>query len=175
MSLEIVDQLEMDERLTEEETELRKVSPMEGAFGTNASDYHNMWSLFTQMVQRANSLNSDPDSFVSVSGGVDVRALNAWTKMIATAKSILEGLNRMRNEDKMVTHMLDRQTRMLVQDVSLGIGLEMKTIIEKLEARGQHDLADDLRRFLYKRLSGIFLKAAESTLTASKQEFRLLQ
>ena len=95
--------------------------------------------------------------------------------MIATAKSILEGLNRMRNEDKMVTHMLDRQTRMLVQDVSLGIGLEMKTIIEKLEARGQHDLADDLRRFLYKRLSGIFLKAAESTLTASKQEFRLLQ
>ena len=79
MSLEIVDQLEMDERLTEEEAELRKVSPMEGAFGTNASDYHNMWSLFTQMVQRANSLNSDPDSFVSVSGGVDVRALNAWT------------------------------------------------------------------------------------------------
>jgi hypothetical protein len=172
MKFEEDDELEI--RVEEEETELRKVSPIEGALGKNASDYHNMWALYSQLVERVQSLNVDANSFVTPHGTVDVRTLATWTKMIATAKSILEGLNRMRNEDKMVTHMLDRQTRLLVQDVSIGIGLQLKGFIDRLEARGQHDIADDMRRFLYRRLAGIFLKAAETTLNTSKQEFKLL-
>lgn len=163
-----------EERLRVDEDELRRVSAVEGALGQNASDYHNMWTLFTQMVERADAMNENPNAFLTAQGTIDVRALGAWTKMIATAKSILEGLNRMRNDDKMVAHMLDDHTRMFVQDVSISIGMELKGLIDRLEEDGEREHADAVRRILYRRLSEIFLRSAESTLTQAREKFGLV-
>lgn len=161
-------------RLAEDEDMLRGVSPVEGALGRNSSDYHNMWSLFTQVVDRANAMNADPTAFVT-SHGVNEKTLNAWTKMIATAKSILSDLNRMRNTDRLVAGLLEDHTRALTQAVCAELGVEVKAIIDAIDAgEDKNDVVIMLKALMYRRIPEIFLKSASTTLVTAKEEFGLL-
>lgn len=166
---------QLDElRLDEEDGALRAVSPTEGALGRNASDYHQMWSLFMQIVERANSMNADPNAFTT-KYGFNEKTLNAWTKMIATARSILEGLNKMRNADKMTRYILENYTRGLAQSVTIELGMEVKTVLDALDAGEDREaIAIRLKRFIYRRVPEIFLRSATETLASTKEEFSLL-
>lgn len=162
------------ERLIEEEEELRKISPTDGALGRNASDYHQMYSLFMQIVEQAKSIRLDPKAFVTATGYND-RMLNAYTKMVSVGMKAISELNRMRNNDRMVAYMLDKQTRDLIQSVTIDIGIELKSLIDALD-RGEQsdDLAVRIKKLMYRRLPDIFLKSASSTLESAKSEFGLL-
>ena len=161
-------------RLAEEEEELRKISPIEGALGRNHSDYHSMWNLFTQIVDRANVMNQDPAAFVT-KDGFNEKTLSVWTKMISTAKSILEGLNKMRNNDKMMSLLLEDHTKAFTQSVCIELGVEIKRIIEDIdEGSTKDDIILSLKRLMYKKIPHIFTKSATSTLAQAKEDFSLI-
>lgn len=162
------------ERVCEEESALRKASHAEGAMGHNSSDYRHMWTLFMQIVERADSMNSDPNAF-STGTGFNEKTINAWTKMIATARSILEGLNKMRNADKMVGVILDKHTRTLAQAVTIDLGVELKRVLDSVDRGDDHSaIAFNIRKLMYKRLPEIFLRSARASLDSSREEFGLM-
>lgn len=163
-------------RLEEEEEALRRVSPIEGALGRNASDYHNMFTLFRQIVERANALNENPNAFMGPMGQINTKALDSWTKLINTARQTLQNLNSMRNADRMTSYILDRHTRDLVQAVTVELGLELKEILDMVENEGgtADDVAFKIRKLMHRRLPDIFLRSATGTLQTVKQEYGLI-
>jgi len=161
-------------RFDEEEEALRSVSPIEGALGRNASDYNNMWSLFCQIVERASAMNADPDAFLTPTGRYDDKSLNAWTKMIATARSILEGLNKMRNSDRLTAHILEKHAQDLSQAVAVELGRSLREIATMVDTSDKQELRNALLKFMNRGVPEIFAKSVKSTLGSAKEEFGLL-
>ncbi len=160
----------------EEEEELRKISPSEGAHGKNASDYYNMYDLFMGVVEQAKALKADPRAFVDSRGRYDDKIMNAYTRMIGTAIKAISELNRMRNHDRMVSHILDKQARELVQSSTIDLGLELKMLLEAIEKEeDSEDLILRVKKLMYRRLPEIFAKSAHSSLSLTKEEFGILQ
>lgn len=165
-----------DIRLLEEEEELRKISPIDGAYGRNASDYRQMYDLFLRVVEDAKSLRADPHAFLNAQGQYNDKVINAYSKLIGLGMKAIDSLNKMRNADRMTAHILDAHTRELAQAVTIEIGLEIKDIIEKVD-RGEltpGDFVIALKAFLYKRLPKIFLTSAKTTLHSAKEQYGLL-
>lgn len=163
-------------RLIEEEEELRRISPTDGALGKNGSDYRNMYDLFLQVVEPAKTLRMDPKAFINRNGEYNDKMLGAYTRMMGTAIKALGELNKMRNNDKMIAHILDTQTRELVQAAAIEIGVYLKRVIENLDRTGDQDEAIiEIKRLMYRELPQIFIRAAASTLSSAKEEFGLTQ
>jgi hypothetical protein len=163
------------DRLLEEEDALRDLSPMEGALGLNSSDYRRMYDLFLRLVQDAQSLRADPHAFLTPEGRYNDKIINAYAKLMGLAMKGMESLNRMRNNDKMVSTMLDSNARELSQLACVDLGVEIKSIIDMIDGgASSEDTVMSLRRLLYRRVPEIFLRGATSSLKSTKEEFGLL-
>lgn len=161
-------------RLDEEEEALRSLSPTETALGHNASDYHNMTALYRQIIERVSAMNDDPRAFVTKSGAYDVKALGVWKSLAGEARQMLQGLNAMRNSDKMTSHILEQHTREFSQAVAVNLGQALSQIIMSLDQSDRDEIKQELLRFVSQRMPAIFASAGRSTLSASKEEFGLL-
>lgn len=142
--------------------------------GRNHSDYHYLFNLFQQIIERANSMNSDPTAFVD-KFGYNEKLISAWTKMIATAKSILEALSKMRNADKMVGLMIEDHTKVFTQACCVEIGNEIKKVIEVIDTDEDRDqVVIMLKRLMYKKIPEVFLKAAVATVNQTKADYHVM-
>lgn len=162
------------ERLLEEEEELRKISPEEGAHGRNSSDYRNMYDYYMDIVQQHKSILKSA-SFVDKRGNWNHNLINAWTKMVSTGMKAIEALNKMRNTDRMVGDILGKHTLRISVEVSGQISREIGKIVEM--ARAGEDRVVIIRKLeeLQKiGLVSLFTTAAKDTLASTKEEFSLL-
>jgi len=161
-------------RLLEEENELRAVSPIEGALGKNNSDYRAMYDLFLRLFNDAASLRADPSAFMK-DGVYNDKVINAYAKLMGLAMKGMEGLNRMRNNDKMVSRMLNETAQDMAQAVSIELGAELKAVIDLVDTGATPDeTVIRLKRLMYKKVPEIFLKAANNSITSTREEYGLL-
>lgn len=164
------------DRFVEDESSLRAISPDEGVHGENSSDYRHMYDLFLRMTRAAATLRNDPTAFVG-KYGYDDKVMNAYIKMEATALKALSELNRMRNQDRMTTVILDNHTRDISEMVAIEVGRELRLLLGSLENESSvntSELSLRLRSLLYKRLPEILITIANKSLDASKKEYGLL-
>lgn len=162
-------------RLEEEEEALRAVSPIDGAFGRNASDYHNMWAMFQQIINRASAMNSDPTAFMTHQGRYDEKTLSVWVKMLGTAHRILEGLNKARNSDRLTAYILEKHTRDYSSAIAVELGRNLQEAIDATDDGDMDELKERLFQLLHVGIPDMFVRAANKTLAGAKEEFGLLQ
>lgn len=164
------------DRLVEEDDELRSISPAEGAQGRNGSDYRQMYDMFLHLVNDAAAIRGDPKAFRDANGTYNDKVINAYSKIMSLAIKGMSELNRMRNNDKMVSKILNEHAQDLSQNVSIELGLEIKAIVEAIDhGESSEDIAIRLKRLMYRRIPEVFLRVASETLTASRAEYGLLQ
>ena len=165
---------EFSKRFEEDDLVLRSISVQEGALGQNDSDYHNMWGLFLRLIRRAEAIDEDPRAFLDRHGGYDTQALSVWTKLIDNARRILEGLNKMRNSDRLTISILESHTRSFAQALAGPLGTELREILEDLE--GIPEAKRPRARLALLVSEGVvtlFRQAAVDTMARSRREYRL--
>lgn len=168
------DILELSRRFEEDDSSLRRVSFAEGALGHNDSDYHNMWGLFLRIVRRAEAIDEDPTAFSNADGKLDPKILDTWGKLIDNGRKILEGLNKMRNSDRLVIHVLETHTRSFAQAIAGPLGVELRELLLDLEEipEAAH-VATRMRRLINDGVRTMFQTAALETMARSRDEFKL--
>lgn len=162
-------------RLIEEEDELRRISPSEGASGKHGSDYRHTFDLFLRLYQDAATIRKDPMAFIDAKGKYDATVINAYAKLMGLALRGMSELNKMRNNDKMVAGLLEAHTKDFAQSVAIELGAEVKAVIDAVD-RGDNkaEVILQLKRLMHRKIPEIFLKSAGATLHASKEEYGLL-
>lgn len=165
------------ERLAGAEQDLTALRPEDIALGRNDSDYHSMADLFRRLMRRIASLDSDPYAFVNDDGKPSLQKLSIWSNMISGAKSIIEGLNKMRNSDRMTASILEQHTKRYATALAAPLADTIRGVRDGLRT------VDDPRvRALEQRLtvlleSGVgdmFTEAAASALRETKEQYKLL-
>lgn len=165
---------ELIHSLEHEEDALRRISKRDGALGKNASDYEKMYELYLLTMERAQAISADPRAFLTRSNEYNDKMINAHAKLITTARSILADLNKMRNQDRMTNHMLELNTRELVQAAAIAFGIELKKLTDAIDNGANTDeISLELKRLMHQKLPTIFTSAASSSLDAVKSEFGL--
>lgn len=165
---------ELQARFDEDELYLRSRASHANALGRNDSDYHNMWGLFLRVIRRAEAIDNDPQAFLSPSGAYDTKAVETWAKLIDNGRKILEGLNKMRNSDRLTVHILESHTRSFAEALAGPLGVELRAILTELQQvpEASHVTAR-LARLVNDGVVTIFRRAALETITKSKEEYKL--
>ena len=166
---------DQNDRLEEEEEELRKISPIEGAMGRNGSDYKNLYDMFLRLFEDAATMRANPKAFINESGQYNDKIINAYAKLMGLAMKGIESLNRMRNNDRMVEKMLDGHAKEFAQYAAVELGVELKNVIDSIDRGASSDeIVIRLKKMMHKRIPEIFLRSATVTLQAAKEEHGLL-
>jgi hypothetical protein len=164
-------------RLVDDEMQLRTNTVADLALGTNDSDYHNMADLFRRLMRRIAAVDGDPTSFVNPEGENSLQKLNVWASMIEKAKGIIEGLNKMRNTDRMTVSILEQHTKKYATAVAGPIASIIRTVRDELlngqDTRSQ-ELAARLTILLDKDVAEILTSAAVKSMRESREQFKLM-
>jgi len=165
------------ERLAAAEGELKQIAPSDVALGKNDSDYHNMADLFRRLMRRIAALDADPTAFVNPDGQHSMQRLNTWSNMVSNAKSIIEGLNKMRNSDRMTVSILEQHTKRYATAIAAPIADVVRSVRDDL-AFIDHPKARELELrltiLLEQGVPGIFRDAAVRSLRESREKYKLL-
>jgi hypothetical protein len=165
------------ERLAQDADSLLNSNYHNLPLGQNDSDYHNMVNLFQKLLRRIESLDADPTAFQNEDGSHGFQKLNTWSGMIANAKSILEGLSRMRNSDRMTVSILEQHTKRYAMAISGPIGLILREIRDELQgvrSDKAQALATRLTLVLDHDILQLMTDAAMRSLRESKEQYKLL-
>lgn len=159
-------------RFEEDDAFLRRSSFADNARGLNDSDYHNMYGLFLRVLRRIESLD-DNNAIISQSG-CDVKLLATWNALLDNARRMIEGLNKMRNSDRLVLHILESQTKSFAQAIASPLGVELREIVLELERipEASHITAR-MKRLVGSGVSSMFRNAALETLARTREEYKL--
>lgn len=165
------------DRLATDAAALRAGNLDDLATGANDSDYHQMADLFRRLVRRVRAMDGDPTAFVTPDGQPSVQRLTVWANMVTSAKSIIEGLNKMRNSDRMVASILEAHTKRYALAVAQPLAASIRDVRDALSHH--HDpvvraQADRLSALLDNDVSDIFTQAALRSLRESKEQYKLL-
>jgi hypothetical protein len=141
----------------------------------DGTDYHHMWDLFRRIFRRIKALDADPIAFLNDDGNsTNHYKLTMWVKLISEARSLLEGLNKMRNNDRLVVAILEGHTKRFAIQLIDSVKVEILPQIETLRERGQGDIADQLESTIRRRLPNVFTNVAVDSLQNSKEEYNLM-
>lgn len=162
-----------DDHLGRDADALRALDPNIGALGQGDNDYFRMWELFSKLLRRVAALDKDPTAFWTEAGGHDMYKLNVWTGMIRTAGSVLNDLNKMRNNDKLVVSMLTKQTEKLASMLATQLGGELRTVLKLLDEGRHEDAKAELGDIMRVRIPAAFTAAAETSLEEVKTQYGL--
>lgn len=167
----------MFERMAEAEQQLRSFSAADVALGANDSDYHSMADLFRRLMRRISALDADPKAFMNPDGRHSMQKLNTWASMVNTAKSVIEGLNKMRNSDRMTVSILEQHTKRYAAAVASPLASTLRDVRDELmfiEDPKAKELAQRLTLLLSEEVSGIFTDAAKKSLGETRERYKLL-
>lgn len=168
---------DLSDAIESDEHELLSVNPHNMALGKNDSDYHSMVDLFRRLMRRIAALDADPTAFITDDGRHSMQRLSIWSGMISNAKSILEGLNRMRNQDRMTVSILEKHTEEFAIKVATPIGDVLRSVRADLLAMRSpkgNELAARVSLLLDSEISDVFASAAESSLASSREKYKLM-
>ena len=165
------------DRLDRDIGDLRLADPEELALGRNDSDYHAMADLFERVRRRVNALDADPRAFTNADGTHSFPKLSTWSSMIDNARRIIEGLNKMRNSDRMTVSILEQHTQKFASAITRPVAAELRGIRDLL-ATSSDPVAQHAARQLTSLLTGgvtsIMRDAAVSSLRDSREQYKLL-
>lgn len=170
------------DRLNDEEASMLASGPDAIAYGHNDSDYHNLAELFRRLVRRIVSLDEDPTAFLTDDGPNkqhNFQRLQIWSGMVANAKSIIEGLNKMRNSDRMTVSILENHTKRYATAVAGPLAAALRDIRVDLRQLAQHEpkahaLEVKLGMLLDHDVGELFTSAAARSLSETGQQYKLL-
>lgn len=164
-------------RLESDIGELRLADPEDLALGRNDSDYHQLASLFQRLLRRITALDADPRAFTNADNSVSFPKLSTWTSMIDNARRIIEGLNKMRNSDRMTVSILESHTKKFGTAFARPVAHELRAIERMLSE--SHDpaaqaAAQKITELLNSGVTTIMSDAAVQSLRDSKEQYKLL-
>lgn len=164
----------VEARLARDAEELRAGEPRVGALGEGDNDYFKMWELFSRMMRRIVALDTDPTAFFTVDGKHDMHKLQVWTGMVTSAKSILEGLNKMRSSDKMTASVLDQHAAQLMRVLMTSLGSELRQVLVVLQKGDAARGAKEIEALMKDRVPKLFLGAVNDSLAEVKDKYGLV-
>lgn len=165
------------ERLAAAEEELDQNNPSHIALGTNDSDYHNMADLFRRLMRRIMALDADPLGFITPDGQHSTQRLSTWSSMVDNARRIIEGLNKMRNSDRMTISILEQHTKRYATAIAAPIAEALREIrddLTEIDDPQAQQLATKLTLLLDQHVTDIFTEAAIKSLRESREKYKLL-
>lgn len=138
------------------------------------TDYHQMWEQYRRVNRRIKAFDADPTAFHSADGTLNTMKLQVWVKLIAEARSLLEGLNKMRNQDRLVVSILEAHTKHFAIRLIDSIKVEIAGQAALLRDGVEPDVvADSLEALVLQRLPSLFRDAAIDSLHFSQEEYNL--
>lgn len=151
--------------------------PEELALGKNDSDYHKMAELFLRLMNRIVAIDNDPYAFIDKKGDHAFTKLSAWASMVNNARQIIEGLSKMRNQDRAIYSIIQSHTRRFATIITGPVAAELRDIQNSLLA--SHDpaarqAAQRISDLLNGGFTNIMATAAQESLRESKSEYKLL-
>lgn len=183
---------ELTPYLDEDEAALLDISDDKGPEGQNGNDYQKMYQQFRRMERRLQALDADPTFLMTKEGTFNAMNFATFVKGMQEARQTLEGLNKMRNQDRVVLAILEGHTKRFVMAASASVQDEIREILATLRAEAPHksralwtqdeydayfeavDRAiSALNAFVQERTPRIFISSAEDTLDQSRAEFNL--
>lgn len=165
------------ERLERDTKALQTASPADVALGHHDSDYHQMADLFMRLQRRIVALDSDPTSFTNADGSHSFSKLKTWSDLIDGARKIIDGLNKMRNSDRMTASILEAHTKRFATAITRPVASQLRTIYTTLEHSNDpaaRRAAELLSELLTSGVTTIMLDAAAQSLRDSREEYKLL-
>ena len=147
------------------------------AEGKNNSDYHQLAQLLLRLTERIKAFDETADSFLGADGLICLRKLKIWSELVDQARKIIEGLNKMRNSDRMTLSILESHTarfasaalRPVATDLR-AIEAELRTSLDPVSRR----CAEKLSLILSGKLPEYFEGAAIASLRESQETYKLL-
>lgn len=165
------------ERIERDTSELRILDPEDMAMGRDNSDYHQLVDLFRRLLRRVTALDEDPTAFRNADGSHAFQKLNAWTSMVDNARKIIEGLNKMRNTDRMTISILEQHTKRFATEFTRPVAGELRAIGALLSTSNDpvaRAAGERIAALLNEGVRDIMTGAAVRALQESKQEYKLL-
>lgn len=165
------------QRLETDTNELRLADPEDLALGRNNSDYHELSRLFLRLQRRIEALDQDPTAFTNADGSHSFSKLGTWATLIDNARKVIEGLNKMRNSDRMMVTVLEQHTKRFATAISKPVATELRDIQRLLAASKDpvaHRALAQIEALLDERVREIMTDAASHSLRMSKEQYKLL-
>jgi hypothetical protein len=138
------------------------------------TDYHQMWEQYRRVNRRIRAFDADPTAFHSADGTLNTMKLQMWVKLVSEARSLLEGVNKMRNQDRLVVAILEAHTKhfalRLIDSIKVEIAEQASLLRDGADAAA---VAGSLERLVLQRLPSIFRDAAVDSLHYSREEYSL--
>lgn len=160
-----------------DEDSLKAANPKDAALGLNDSDYVQMWDLFVRLMRRITALDDDPSTFRNPDGSHAFAKLNTWASLIKEARQTIEGLNKMRNADKMTIHLLEQHTHKYAVAIAEPLASELREVYTEismiLDPRARQAAAR-IEALLETQIPALLYKAAEEAMASSKDQYKLL-
>lgn len=161
-------------RLLEDDEELRKFSPEDGALGRNNSDYHAMYYMHSQVLTLANQIRQDPGAMKTEEGHWNRQNIAVYDKLVSTAIKAQSELNKMRNQDRMTTHIVREHSANLLIETSAGLGREINRVVEMLQAGEDRQVVTvALKQLLSRVLPPMMTKISKEVLESTIEKFGL--
>lgn len=164
-------------RLERDAGELSLADPEDLALGRNDSDYHQLTDLFTRIYRRIAALDADPTAFSNQDGTHSFQKLSTWSSMIDNGRKIIEGLNKMRNNDKMTVSILESHTRKFGTAFARPVAAElraMRDLLANSRDPAAAQVAARIDTLLTEGVKTIMTDAAVQAMRDSKEQYKLL-
>lgn len=164
-------------RLERDAGDLRLADPEDIALGRNDSDYHQLTDLFSRVYRRVAALDADPTAFRNADGSHSFTKLNTWASMVDNARRIIEGLSKMRNNDRMTLSILEGHTKRFAMAFTRPVASQLRAIREGLlESDDPHAAraAQQIAELLGEGVTTIMTDAAAQSLRDSREQYKLL-
>lgn len=164
-------------RLDTDAKEMRLHDPEEVALGRNNSDYHQLAELLQRLQRRIEALDNDPTAFVNADGTHSFTKLNTWSGLIDNARKLVEGLNKMRNSDRMTISILEQHTKRFATAISKPVAQELRLIQGLLKTSSDPAVVQaraHINALLEQGVQGIMRDAAVHSLREAKEQYKLL-
>lgn len=164
-------------RMERDATGMALADPEEVALGRENSDYHQLTDLLVRLQRRIAALDADPNAFRNADGDHAFSRLSTWSSLIDNARKIVEGLNKMRNSDRMTVAILEQHTRRFAAAFTRPVASELRAIRDDLATSSDpaaQRAAARLSSLLGSGVSTIMSDAAVQSLRDSKEQYKLL-
>jgi hypothetical protein len=165
------------DRLDRDAEGMRLADPEDLALGRNETDYHQLSDLFVRIHRRIAALDADPTAFQHADGSHSFTKLKTWSDLIDNARKLVEGLNKMRNNDRMTVSILEAHTTKFATAITRPVATELRAIQAQLNASSSpeaHAAAQRIYELLAEGVPSIMTDAASRSLRASKEQYKLL-
>lgn len=145
--------------------------PEEDDAAMEAAAYFDMRNLVTKLRARLDQLDQST-AFVDDKGKVNSFGLQLWLRFVDSFRSVLEAMNRIRNNDKLTKAILQAHTKRNYNMASAPLVARIEVVLKKMEA-GAPDTLDDLRQLARSDARGILEQAADDAIQETCGVYRL--